>query len=207
MKLGHIDLLMQSHVQGWAAVDGQPGRPLVKVNKKTVGQITPNLTRRDLALHGIAIESGFHFGFPEPLGQDDVCSIEYDDGTQLGGSPSTKHQSRLKKLFSGIDLVSMVGMEVGPLDRPLLSKARAKVDYVDNATHEKLVAKTARGGNEFCDPQLIREVDVVWDRDLSLCTRKTYDFCLSSHVIEHIPNLIGWLQQIASVLREGACAT
>ena len=52
----------------------------------------------------------------------------------------------------------------------------------------------------------LQTVDVVWTGEGPLSDavtdRMPYDFILASHVIEHIADVIGWLHELASVLRE-----
>jgi hypothetical protein len=199
---GYLDVVMQSHIHGWAAAAGHPARPIVSVNGREVGQVTPNVTRPDLPAHGFPAEAGFNFNMPEPLGREDVLSVTFADGTHLGRSPSTAHQPRLCALFDGIDFGSMAGIELGPLDKPLLSKRRARVCYVDRVSREELVEEFSGA----LPPEAIREVDIVWRDGSSLAEcapRLDYDFCLASHVIEHAPDTIGWLNETAEVLREG----
>jgi hypothetical protein len=203
---GHLDTVMQSHISGWAAKNGRPHPVTICVNDKAIGQSTPNVIRPDLPAYGIAAEAGFLFNLPEPLGPNDIVSAVFPDGSQTGNSPSTDHQKRLRQLFDGLDLGTMWGLELGPLDRPLLSNKRANVHYVDRDTWEGLVAEfSAHGHESTCNSQAIARTDVVWRDGASLaeCVRRTYDFCLASHVIEHAPNMIDWLNQLTAVLREG----
>lgn len=205
---GHIDIYQQSHIQGWCAAGSDPTSPKVLVSGKEVGRIEPGLRRPDLVAYGISERSGFNFNFPDPLTETDEISVVFDDGSLLGGEPFTKHQVRLRNLFTGIDVANMEGLELGPLDRPLLSKKRSKVYYVDNASTEDLIAKTRDDDKARCDWRLIVPTDIVWNKPLDQCVPKgrKFDYCISSHVIEHIPDMIGWIQQIGSVLREGAVA-
>jgi SAM-dependent methyltransferase len=93
------------------------------------------------------------------------------------------------------------GLEIGALDSPLLRKADHDLLYVDYATTEVIRA------NQY-DPNVrvdeIVEVDVVWGgRPLAESVGRPADYVVASHVIEHVPDLIGWLLEIAEVLRPG----
>ena len=106
--------------------------------------------------------------------------------------------SRLQKLL-GPTGPQGSGLEIGALDSPLLRKPEHDVLYVDYATTEVVRA------NQF-DPAVrleqIVEVDIVWgSARLAEAVGRPVDYVLASHVIEHVPDLIGWLLEVAEVLR------
>jgi SAM-dependent methyltransferase len=110
----------------------------------------------------------------------------------------------MQELQDGLDLAKP-GIEFGPLDRPLLSQKRADVLYVDHASKEDLLAKYRDHPAENISPALVRNVDIVWPCG-PLASRvggRRFDYALASHVIEHVPDMIGWLQEVSSVLRPG----
>jgi SAM-dependent methyltransferase len=109
---------------------------------------------------------------------------------------------RVAKLLECIDVKTHRGLEIGALHHPILSKAKAHVFYVDHADTTAL-AETYVGHDEVDD---IAEVDFVWnDRSLIdvVGTTAPFDFVIASHVIEHVPNPVGWLQEVAEVLGPG----
>ena len=62
------------------------------------------------------------------------------------------------------------GLEIGPLDRPIITRAMGPVEYVDRATRAELQAWYTGSGVHDFDPQRIVEVDHVWgDRSLLEC--------------------------------------
>lgn len=93
-------------------------------------------------------------------------------------------------------------LEIGPLDRPVLAKPTYDVHYLDFTDSATLRAKYAEdsgvGG--------IVDVDVVWDgaaplREVVGETR--FDAVVAAHVIEHMPDPVGWLANLADVLTPG----
>jgi SAM-dependent methyltransferase len=80
---------------------------------------------------------------------------------------------------------------------------------VDHATTADLRQKYAT--DDFMADHLdeIVDVDVVWDGSTPLLEaigtvgEATVDFVFASHVIEHAPDMIGWLRQIGQVLGDG----
>jgi len=112
--------------------------------------------------------------------------------------------ARRERLISGLDLGRMRGIEIGPLISPIVSKEESEVFYVDHADRETLQAKYANDPN--VDIQKIVPVDAVWgDRTLRECFADNcrFDYVIASHVIEHVPDMLGWMREIADILRPG----
>ena len=95
------------------------------------------------------------------------------------------------------------GLEIGALDNPTEMPSDVEIQYVDYATtqalqkhpHEDTVRRSS-----------IVRVDHVWPGSGSLadvCGRADYDFVVASHVIEHVPNVLGWFEGIFNALRPG----
>ncbi|MBK8619803.1 MAG: methyltransferase domain-containing protein [Anaerolineales bacterium] len=51
----------------------------------------------------------------------------------------------------------------------------------------------------------IVETDYLWGKQTlpELVEGKLFDYVVASHVIEHVPNMLGWMREIASVLKDG----
>ena len=94
-----------------------------------------------------------------------------------------------------------IGLEIGALNAPLLKKSDHQVLYVDYATTEVVRA------NQFdpaVNPVDIVEVDIVWGATpLREAVGRPVDYIVASHVIEHVPDLIGWLGELHAALRPG----
>jgi hypothetical protein len=98
------------------------------------------------------------------------------------------------------------GLEIGPSYRPLVPKSSgARVDVVDHAEQEELVAKYRSFG---LDAQLLAQiepVDHVWHGGSLLDvipTRNSYDYVVASHFIEHTVDLVGFLNDCESLLAD-----
>lgn len=108
---------------------------------------------------------------------------------------------RREKLIGGIDFSSAVCAEIGALCNPVLTKADANVVYVDYADAETL--RTHYSGNPSVDPDCIVETDAIWgDQTLSEALKKPVNFIIASHVVEHVPDLVTWLNELRSALTE-----
>jgi SAM-dependent methyltransferase len=113
----------------------------------------------------------------------------------------------MPKQLIDIDVRTMRGLEIGPLASPVVRKDEGDVLYVDHANAEGLRAKYAK------DPGMqdrlggIVDVDYVTQPGQSLWDLVghdgPFDYVIASHLVEHIPDMVGWMQDVASVLREG----
>lgn len=113
--------------------------------------------------------------------------------------------NRIEMLLNGLALQGQ-GLEVSPYFNPAVCKDQYNVryvDYVDNATLKKKAAENPVG--KTCD---VPEIDWVWHpgKRLRKCIPKgiTFDYVVASHVFEHVPNVIGWLNEIFEVLHNDA---
>jgi hypothetical protein len=101
------------------------------------------------------------------------------------------------------------GLEIGPLDRPIAVRPDSDVSYVDVSERKKLRAHYR--DDEAVDVDKIPELDFWLEREdgfVSLAEAcrpgAPYDWMIASHVIEHIPDVIGWLDQLAGLTNAGA---
>lgn len=111
------------------------------------------------------------------------------------------------RLTYGVDLANSTGIEIGPLINPMVSKEVSDVRYVDRASTEDLQEWYAK--DPTIDVNQIMHIDYVWgEQSLAQVIGGTeeFDYCIASHVIEHIPDLITWLFEIASILKNGGVA-
>ncbi|MEW6167435.1 MAG: methyltransferase domain-containing protein [Pseudomonadota bacterium] len=96
------------------------------------------------------------------------------------------------------------GLEISPNINPLVvSGGGVTVQYLDFCTTDQLRAQAAAKGR---NPAAVPQIDYVYDPQqlISECVGgRTFDFVLSSHVVEHIPNLVGHFRDISRILNEG----
>ena len=122
----------------------------------------------------------------------------------LSPEPNDWQENRRKRLLGQLDWLSTRGVEIGPLASPLARRPEADVRYVDLVETDELKQKYA------LDPNVITEdivgVDAVWGEcSLAECfsDEEDFDWVIASHVVEHVPDLIGWLADISNILRSG----
>jgi 2-polyprenyl-3-methyl-5-hydroxy-6-metoxy-1,4-benzoquinol methylase len=97
-----------------------------------------------------------------------------------------------------------MGIEIGPLSKPIVTREMGNIRYVDHANTENLRKKYATDPN--VEVSQIVDVDYVWgERTLPelVANAAPFDYVIASHVIEHVPDLIGWLKEIHAVLKPG----
>lgn len=106
---------------------------------------------------------------------------------------------RSQKILAGLDL-SGKGLEVGAGHNPIVTRADGyDIDTLDHTDQQSLIAKFAAHG---WDTSRVQPVDYVWSgqRYFDLVKGKPFDWILASHVIEHVPDLIGFINQCSEIL-------
>ncbi|VFU07813.1 methyltransferase domain-containing protein [Methylocella tundrae] len=109
------------------------------------------------------------------------------------------HHHRSHFLYH-VDPLTTHGLEIGAFDLPLVEPMEGRCDFADWNTAQYLrdIAKPDTGHNpDFVVPinyNLLEGYDQVPDG---------YDWVAAAHVIEHVPDIIGWLKQIATKLKPG----
>jgi predicted SAM-dependent methyltransferase len=109
---------------------------------------------------------------------------------------------RSRKITAALHLHGK-GLEYGPLHRTLLPKPSFDVVYADYADRDHLVAHYA--GNPNVDPELIPDIDIVTGGSpvTQFVAERSLDYVVASHVMEHVPDLLGWLDSNLRILKPG----
>jgi hypothetical protein len=111
--------------------------------------------------------------------------------------------SRAEMLLGALDRSSHI-IEIGPSYNPIAAKADGwNARSVDHATQDELVAKYR--GQPDVDVTRIEAVDFVWSSGPMVDAvpshlHGTFDAFIASHVIEHTPDFIGFLDTAATLL-------
>lgn len=120
----------------------------------------------------------------------------------MGDSTSTPRARQVSALH---DFSTGHGLEIGPLDQPLVSRATADVSYAD--LYDRAGLHEANRNHPQVTLETIPEIDyVLWDgsrvRTLpeAVSAGAPFDWAVASHVAEHVPDLVGWLQQLEAVV-------
>ena len=194
-----IDACSQLEVRGWSTAP----RLTVLVNDGPVATIVPDVPRGDLAEAGIVGGHGFTAHLPRPLWLDDVVAVRGPDGSTQAARLDQAVAGRIAELTRFIDPATTRGLEVGALDRPLIPKARFPVAYLDQASRADLVPRYR--GHGVVEAALVEPDYVVGEGSYAAATGgRRFGYAVASHVVEHVPDMVGWLWQLWSVLEDGA---
>jgi SAM-dependent methyltransferase len=110
----------------------------------------------------------------------------------------TGNRLRNREDFAALVPCNVPALEIGPFNNPLLRGPN--VSYFDVLAREALVARATASG---LDPSKTPQIDYVSSTgDLSIIDQR-FDVVISSHCIEHQPNLVHHLQQVRCLLRDG----
>ncbi|CAN2224085.1 Methyltransferase domain containing protein [Candidatus Nanopelagicaceae bacterium] len=110
--------------------------------------------------------------------------------------------SRLTKFSLNIELHKSQGLEIGPLAKPIIRKEMGPIFYIDHASQQDLKEKYKNDTNT--DVNEIVPVDFVQTTGSLIETLgdRKFDYVIASHVAEHVPDLVSWLQELSAVLQE-----
>ncbi len=107
---------------------------------------------------------------------------------------------RKARILHKIDVQGGSGLELGPLTTPIVTKDEGRIFYVDHMSTADLRKKYA---NEPVELDQIVTVDYVLGNNTlkKVVGTKKFNYIIASHVIEHVPDVVSWLQEIASILK------
>lgn len=111
---------------------------------------------------------------------------------------------RIDLLLRSIDVANSKGLELGPLANPVVARGMGDISYLDHVDAEGLRARYRT--HDGFDVDAIVPIDFVSHtgsvRD-AVGEGVVFDYVIASHVIEHVPDLVGWLGDIRNVLLDG----
>jgi hypothetical protein len=112
------------------------------------------------------------------------------------------YKERIDNFFSeDIQLKNKKGLEFGPFDRPLFPQENYDVIYADVFSTEELVQRAHR--NPARNPAAVCPIHInLANTTLAdyFAGRDKVDFVACNHMVEHVPNVIGWLHEVAAIL-------
>ena len=116
--------------------------------------------------------------------------------------------ARRARILGEVDLGLGRCLEIGPLANPVVGADVADVRYVDVVDRDGLLAHYE--GHPTVDPGAIPAIHFTLTRPdgtvsslaEAVAADAPYQHVVASHVIEHVPDMIGWLRDVAAVLAE-----
>ncbi|SFC38680.1 Methyltransferase domain-containing protein [Nocardioides terrae] len=128
----------------------------------------------------------------------------------LGGQAQRERRAARRAQFLELyDFSQGTGLEVGPLDAGVADETIDDVRYVDVFDQDGIRDHYREDASVVLE--LVPHIDFPLYLDGEVRTLAEaaapggpYDWVIASHVIEHVPDLIGWLRQLAVVTADGA---
>jgi SAM-dependent methyltransferase len=111
---------------------------------------------------------------------------------------------RRLRILKNVDVDAGVGLEIGPLASPIVTREMGRVYYVDHAATPELKRKYAQ--DPGVESSAIVEIDFVWQEGSLVevtAGPAPFDYVIACQVAEHVPDLLAWLQELCAVLRPG----
>lgn len=110
--------------------------------------------------------------------------------------------ARVRQITGALNLAG-AGLEYGPLDKPLLKRPDFNIRYLDYAPRTELCERYKSDPN--VDVSRIPEIDFVSEGKLvsQVVQNERFEYIVASHVAEHVPDLIGWIESNLAVLSPG----
>ncbi len=142
-----------------------------------------------------------------PVGNSKVANPLTSEAQQLLTALKTKPVlTRAEKqiyLFQYLQPQQQIGLEIGPNIRALVPKSLGyQVEYIESMSTEQLLASIQKKSPH--EANLVPAIDYVHKAGLVKDIGKAayYDYVVSSHVLEHLPNMIQHFQEVEAVLKE-----
>lgn len=134
-----------------------------------------------------------------------VQAIESDrpSGMSRSVEPGSGPEGR-RAFVTGHLPVHRRGLEIAPYFNPMVDRSAHDVFYVDCIDNDEIERKAA--GNPGAVGRELPRIDAVWTpgRRLAECLgKRTFAYAVASHVMEHVPNPLGWLHEILECVEVG----
>ncbi len=110
-----------------------------------------------------------------------------------------QRRQHIKKVIN--NLLEAEVLEIGAFDLPTFTKSDANIYYCDYFSKDEL----AENHSNIKPQRAKKAVDVdyvIKGESYSEYINKKFDLVIANHVIEHIPNVIKWLQDISLILKK-----
>tara|TARA_B100000212_G_scaffold296984_1_gene240575 strand:- start:348 stop:1424 length:1077 start_codon:yes stop_codon:yes gene_type:complete len=116
-------------------------------------------------------------------------------------------KARRDFLYKVKDIKKLKGLEIGPLNKPLMKKEDTekggKISYLDHLSREELIHKY-RDDKSINVDEIVPVDYVCRDGNITgAVAGKVFDYVVASHVIEHAPNLLRFLLEVEHILKPG----
>jgi SAM-dependent methyltransferase len=117
--------------------------------------------------------------------------------------PLSGPEARRGFVMSGLPTAGC-GLEIAPYFNPMVDRSKYEVFYVDCIDNDEIQRKASE--NPGSVGKNVPWIDAVWvpGKRLSDCVRgRKFSYAVASHVMEHVPNPLGWLGEILECVEVG----
>jgi SAM-dependent methyltransferase len=98
------------------------------------------------------------------------------------------------------------GLEIAPNWAPVVTKSEGDVLYCDYLTYEQLLERERTNPGRIQHGLRVQRLDFIWEigKTLQECagTAAPFDYVVSCHVFEHVPNFLEYLYQVRAVVKD-----
>jgi len=98
------------------------------------------------------------------------------------------------------------GLEIAPNWAPVVTKSEGDVLYCDYLTYEQLLERERTNPGRIQHGLRVQRLDFIWEIGKTLQesagTAAPFDYVVSCHVFEHVPNFLEYLYQVRAVVKD-----
>jgi SAM-dependent methyltransferase len=130
------------------------------------------------------------------------CSFKFKTLHLLGKKMITRADyqlNRLQFLKKLVNLENAEGLEIGACDLPTVPKEGGKCEFADFRSREEMIHLWNLPSEEVVPVKYILQRQ----SKIHFQIKKKFDFVVLCHVIEHIPNVIGYINDLHNLLNPG----
>jgi SAM-dependent methyltransferase len=112
---------------------------------------------------------------------------------------------RRRMIHRYLPLESGVGLEIAPNWAPVVTKSEGDVLYCDYLTYDQLLEREKANPARIQHGLKVQRLDFIWQlgKTLQECAGDTkFDYVVSCHVFEHVPNFLEYLYQARAILKD-----
>jgi SAM-dependent methyltransferase len=106
---------------------------------------------------------------------------------------------RLTSLVAHIDIKLSIGLEIGACNKPTVPGEAGVCRFADFRSADDMISLWG------LDPATVCHVEYILDRSICISEQISdkFDYIIACHVIEHVPDPIGYLHGLAKLLNPG----
>ena len=112
---------------------------------------------------------------------------------------------RRRMIHRYLPLENGVGLEIAPNWAPVVTKSEGDVLYCDYLTYDQLLEREKTNPARIQHGLKVQRLDFIWQlgKTLQECAGDTkFDYVVSCHVFEHVPNFLEYLYQARAILKD-----